>query len=101
MYFEMDGESMMFSALPDTPHEMENAMHPYELPQIHYTVVRLSLIHILVLVLVLVVIMFAVNTNGVMLLPQNVNNLVAQNAYVFILATGMLLSCLLYTSRCV
>ena len=32
MYFEMDGESMMFSALPYTPHEMENAMHPYELP---------------------------------------------------------------------
>ena len=25
-----------------------------------------------------------------MLLPQNVNNLIAQNAYVFILATGML-----------
>ena len=23
MYFEMDGESMMFSALPYTPHEME------------------------------------------------------------------------------
>ena len=44
----------------------------------------------MVLVLVLVVIMFAVNTKGVMLLPQNVNNLVAQNAYVFILATGML-----------
>ena len=33
----------------------------------------------MVLVLVLVVIMFAVNTKGVMLLPQNVNNLVAQN----------------------
>ena len=31
---------MMFSALPYTPHEMENAMHPYELPAIHYTVVR-------------------------------------------------------------
>ena len=44
----------------------------------------------MVIVLVLVVIMFAVNTKGVMLLPQNVNNLVAQNAYVFILATGML-----------
>ena len=29
----------------------------------------------MVLVLVLVVIMFAVNTKGVMLLPQNVNNL--------------------------
>lgn len=32
--------SMMFSALPYTPHEMENAMHPYELPEIHYTVIR-------------------------------------------------------------
>ena len=40
----------------------------------------------MVIVLVLVVIMFTANTKGVMLLPQNVNNLVAQNAYVFILA---------------
>ena len=40
----------------------------------------------MVIVLVFVVIMFSVNTKGVMLLPQNVNNLVAQNAYVFILA---------------
>ena len=39
----------------------------------------------MVIVLVFVVIMFSVNTKGVMLLPQNVNNLVAQNAYVFIL----------------
>ena len=44
----------------------------------------------MVIVLILVVIMFTVNTKGVMLLPQNVNNLVAQNAYVFIFATGML-----------
>ena len=42
MLFEMEGEPMMFSALPYTPHEMENAMHPYELPQIHYTVVRVA-----------------------------------------------------------
>ena len=42
MYFEMDREPVMFSALPYTPHEMENAMHPYELPQIHYTVVRVA-----------------------------------------------------------
>lgn len=34
------GEGMNFSALPYTPHEMENAMHPYELPQVHYTVIR-------------------------------------------------------------
>ena len=42
MLFEMEGEPMMFSALPYTPHEMENAMHPYELPQTHYTVVRVA-----------------------------------------------------------
>ena len=44
MLFEMDRENgpMMFSALPYTPHEMENAMHPYELPEVHYTVVRVA-----------------------------------------------------------
>ena len=31
---------MFFSALPYTPHEMENAKHPYELPPVHYTVIR-------------------------------------------------------------
>ncbi len=43
--FEMDEKSgpMMFSALPYTPHELENAKHPYELPQVHYTVVRAAL----------------------------------------------------------
>ena len=44
----------------------------------------------MVIVLVAVVVLFAVNTGGKMLLPQNVNNLIAQNAYVFVLATGML-----------
>ncbi len=34
---------MSFSALPYTPHEIENAMHAYELPEVHYTVVRCSL----------------------------------------------------------
>jgi len=33
---------MEFSALPFTPHELENAKHHYELPQVHYTVVRVS-----------------------------------------------------------
>ena len=36
------GDSMEFSALPYTPHEIENARHDFELPQIHYTVVRVS-----------------------------------------------------------
>ena len=44
MLFEMDENNgpMVFSALPYTPHEMENAMHPYELPEVHYTVVRVA-----------------------------------------------------------
>ena len=41
MLFEGDG--MFFSALPWTPHELENAMHAYELPEAHYTVVRAAL----------------------------------------------------------
>ena len=45
MLFEMDEKTgpMMFSALPYTPHEMENAKHPFELPEVHYTVVRAAL----------------------------------------------------------
>lgn len=34
------GEDLTFSALPYTPHELENAAHDYELPEVHYTVVR-------------------------------------------------------------
>lgn len=34
------GDKMNFSALPYTPHEIENAAHAYELPRRHYTVVR-------------------------------------------------------------
>ena len=45
----------------------------------------------MIIVLVLVTLFFTIKTDGNMLLPQNVNNLIAQNAYVFILATGMLL----------
>jgi beta-galactosidase len=41
MMFE--GDEMSFSALPYTPHELENAMHDYELPPVHYTVVRAAL----------------------------------------------------------
>ena len=37
------GNAMSFSALPWTPHEMENAAHPNELPPVHYTVIRAAL----------------------------------------------------------
>ncbi|MCL2819246.1 MAG: DUF4981 domain-containing protein [Oscillospiraceae bacterium] len=37
------GDEMEFSALPYTPHELENAMHHYELPEIHYTVIKVNL----------------------------------------------------------
>ena len=36
------GKALNFSALPYTPHEIENAKHYYELPQVNYTVVRVS-----------------------------------------------------------
>lgn len=36
------GEEINFSALPYTPHEIENAKHAYELPPVHYTVVRVA-----------------------------------------------------------
>jgi len=45
----------------------------------------------MIFALLAVVIFFSVATGGKMILPQNVNNLISQNAYVFILATGMLL----------
>ena len=43
------------------------------------------------LILVLVFAFFAWRTEGKILMPNNISNLIAQNAYVFILATGMLL----------
>lgn len=36
------GDHMEVCVSPYTPHELENAMHPYELPKVHYTVVRLG-----------------------------------------------------------
>ncbi len=35
--------TMEFSAIPYTPEQLEAAMHPYELPPVHFTVVRCSL----------------------------------------------------------
>lgn len=43
---EVKGENLEFSALPFTPHELENAYHHHELPNIYYTVIRVSLKHI-------------------------------------------------------
>ncbi|MBQ6502450.1 MAG: DUF4981 domain-containing protein [Flexilinea sp.] len=37
------GEDLSVNVLPWTPHEIENAAHAYELPQVHYTVVRVAL----------------------------------------------------------
>ena len=45
----------------------------------------------MIIVLVLVFAMFAITTGGSILLPANISNIISQNAYVFILATGMLL----------
>ena len=45
----------------------------------------------MVIVLILVIIFFSVRTGGTILYPSNISNLISQNAYVFVLATGMLL----------
>ena len=37
------GDNMHFSALPYLPQELEAAGHPYELPPVHYTVIRAAL----------------------------------------------------------
>ena len=45
----------------------------------------------MIIALVLVTGFFTVRTNGKILLPQNITNIISQNAYVFVLATGMLM----------
>ncbi len=45
----------------------------------------------MILALIAVVIIFYFTTDGRILYAQNVNNLISQNAYVFVLATGMLI----------
>lgn len=40
LIYNLDG--MDFSALPYTPDELENAAHAYELPPVHYTVLRVA-----------------------------------------------------------
>ena len=45
----------------------------------------------MVLALVVVAIFFSITTQGRILYPQNINNLISQNGYVFALAAGMLL----------
>ena len=45
----------------------------------------------MIIVLILVTLFFTWGTQGKILFPQNITNLISQNAYVFVLATGMLL----------
>lgn len=45
----------------------------------------------MIFMLILITAFFAWRTGGAILLPMNVSSLISQNAYVFILATGMLL----------
>ncbi len=44
----------------------------------------------MIIALVLVTAFFTWKTNGKILMPQNITNIISQNAYVFVLATGML-----------
>ena len=48
----------------------------------------------MVMALILIMVLFQILTHGILFRPMNVNNIVLQNAYVLILATGMLLAIL-------
>ena len=39
---EFEGDELSFSALPYSPHEIENATHAYELPPVHNTYIRVA-----------------------------------------------------------
>lgn len=45
----------------------------------------------MIIVVLLVIVFFSVKTDGLILHPNNINNIIAQNAYVFVLSCGMLL----------
>jgi putative multiple sugar transport system permease protein len=45
----------------------------------------------MIIALIVVTIFFTITTNGTLLVPQNVTNLISQNGYVVILAVGMLM----------
>ncbi|RKX97539.1 MAG: sugar ABC transporter permease, partial [Spirochaetes bacterium] len=45
----------------------------------------------MVMALILIMVLFQILTRGILFRPMNVNNILLQNAYVLILATGMLL----------
>jgi len=47
--------------------------------------------YVMVIALVVVIVMFQIFTGGVLLKPLNISNLISQNAYILILAIGMLL----------
>lgn len=44
----------------------------------------------MIIALILVILFFQIGTGGKILFAQNINNLISQNAYVFVLAAGML-----------
>jgi len=47
--------------------------------------------YVMIIALAVVIILFQILTNGILLRPLNISNLIAQNGYILILATGMLL----------
>lgn len=47
--------------------------------------------YVMIIALVVVIIFFQIITEGILLKPLNISNLIQQNAYILILATGMLL----------
>jgi len=47
--------------------------------------------YVMIIALIVVIIFFQIVTGGTLLSPLNISNIIQQNAYIFVLATGMLL----------
>jgi len=50
--------------------------------------------YVMIIALATVIILFQIITDGVLLMPLNIANIISQNSYIFILAVGMLLAIL-------
>ena len=52
----------------------------------------------MIIILAVLLVAFQLMTDGIFWRPLNITNLVLQNSHILVLAAGMLLVCLLYTS---
>ena len=72
------------NGLPGRKQRLDDFMQKYKLGEFFQK-------YTMIIALVIVTVAFSIGTEGKILLPANVTTLISENAYVFVLATGMLL----------